>query len=244
MSQQPPSVMETQPEADPPQQARPTISRRTMSWVITGALVVVVVASIFIFNGLANRATQTPSGPSGLLGVDLGNTPAPDMSLKDQNGQVVQLSKLQGKPVVLTFFDSHCPHEECPLTAVGLAQAYKALGKQASQATWVALSVNAADTPASVATFLSHNGVTFDIHYLLGTQDQLSPLWKAYHIVSVPDPQLPGVIDHSTYVYIIDQQGRERVVLDAGPGIDPHQITNDVQYLIQNALTPAIHAYA
>ncbi len=232
MSQQPPSVMETQPDADPPQQPRPTISRRTMSWVITGALVVVVVASIFIFNGLANRATQTPSGPSGLLGVDLGATPAPDMTLKDQNGQLVQLSKLQGKPVVLTFFDSHCPHEECPLTAVGLANAYKALGKQASQATWVALSVNAADTPASVATFLSHNGVTFDIHYLLGTEDQLSPLWKAYHIVSVPDPQLPGVIDHSTYVYIIDQQGRERVVLDAGPGIDPHQITNDVKYLL------------
>ena len=232
MSQQPPSVIETQPDADPPEQPRPTISRRTMSWVITGALVVVVIASIFIFNGLANRATQTPSGPSGLLGVDLGAIPAPDVTLKDQNGQLIQLSKLQGKPVVLTFFDSYCPHPECPLTAVGLEHAYKALGKQASQATWVAISVNAADSPASVATFLSHNGVTFDIHYLLGTEDQLSPLWKAYNIVSVPDPQDPAIIIHSTYVYIIDQQGRERVLLDAGEGIDPHQITNDVQYLL------------
>ena len=232
MSQQPPSVIETQSDADPPEQPRPVMSRRTMSWLVTGALVVVVIASIFIFNGLANRATQTAAGPSKLLGIDLGGDPAPDMTLKDQNGQTVQLSKLQGKPVVLTFFDSHCPHEECPLTAVGLSRAYKALGKQASQVTWVALSVNPADTPASVNTFLSHNGVTFDIHYLLGTEGELSPLWKAYHIVSVPDPQLPGVIDHSTYVYIIDQQGRQRVVLDAGPGIDPHQITNDVQYLL------------
>lgn len=211
------------------------MSRRTTSWLVTGAIVVVVIASIFVFNGLANRATQassSSSGPTKLLGIDLGGIAAPDMTLKDQNGQMVQLSKLRGKPVVLTFFDSHCPHQECPLTAVGLRVAYKNLGSQASQATWVAVSVNAADTPASAATFLKNNGVTFPLHYLLGTEAQLAPLWKAYHIVSVPDPTLKGVIDHSTYVYIIDQQGLERVVLDAGPGIDPHQITNDVQYLL------------
>lgn len=211
------------------------MSRRTTSWLVTGAIVVVVIASIFVFNGLANRATQassSSSGPTKLLGIDLGAIAAPDMTLKDQNGQMVQLSKLRGKPVVLTFFDSHCPHQECPLTAVGLRVAYKNLGSQASQATWVAVSVNAADTPASAATFLKNNGVTFPLHYLLGTEAQLAPLWKAYHIVSVPDPTLKGVIDHSTYVYIIDQQGLERVVLDAGPGIDPHQITNDVQYLL------------
>lgn len=211
------------------------MSRRTTSWLVTGAIVVVVIASIFVFNGLANRATQassSSSGPTKLLGIDLGGIAAPDMTLKDQNGQMVQLSKLRGKPVVLTFFDSHCPHQECPLTAVGLRVAYKNLGSQASQATWVAVSVNASDTPASAATFLKNNGVTFPLHYLLGTEAQLAPLWKAYHIVSVPDPTLKGVIDHSTYVYIIDQQGLERVVLDAGPGIDPHQITNDVQYLL------------
>ena len=231
MSQQTPTEMAT-PSDDPAPQSGQGVSKRAMSWLLTGALVVVVIASIFIFNGLANRATTTPAGPSKLLGIDLGAMPAPDITLKDQYGQTVQLSKLQGRPVVLTFFDSYCPHQECPLTAKGLQTAYKNLGAQADQVTWVALSVNPADNPASVAAFLQHNGVTFHLHYLMGTEAQLTPLWNAYHIVSAPDPNLKGVIDHTTYVYIIDQQGHERVVLDAGPGIDPHQITNDVQYLL------------
>jgi len=232
MSQQAPTEMATPPEDSDPRSGQKGLSKRAMSWLLTGALVVVVIASIFIFNGLANRATTAPTGPSKLLGIDLGSAPAPDITLKDQFGQTVQLSQLQGKPVVLTFFDSYCPHEECPLTAKGLQTAYKSLGKQADQVTWVALSVNPADNPASVAAFLQHNGVTFRLHYLMGTEAQLTPLWNAYHIVSAPDPVLKGVIDHTTYVYIIDQQGHERVVLDAGPGIDPHQITNDVQYLL------------
>ena len=232
MSQQAPTERAT-PSEDPAPQSGQGLSKRAMSWLLTGALVVVVIASVFIFNGLANRATTAPTtGPGKLLGIDLGGAPAPDITLKDQYGQTVQLSQLHGKPVVLTFFDSYCPHQECPLTAKGLQSAYKSLGKQADQVTWVALSVNPVDNPASVAAFLQHNGVTFKLHYLLGTQDQLSPLWNAYHISSMPDPTLKGVIDHTTYVYIIDQQGRERVVLDAGPGIYPHQITNDVQYLL------------
>ena len=232
MSQQTPTEMATPSEDSDPRSGQKGLSKRATSWLLTGALVVVVIASIFIFNGLANRATTAPTGPSKLLGIDLGSAPAPDITLKDQYGQTIQLSQLHGKPVVLTFFDSYCPHEECPLTAKGLQTAYKSLGKQADQVTWVALSVNPADNPASVAAFLQHNGVTFKLHYLMGTQEQLSPLWNAYHIASAPDPVLKGVIDHTTYVYIIDQQGHERVVLDAGPGIDPHQITNDVQYLL------------
>lgn len=235
MSQQAPSGLVTPTDDPTPHPSPNRMSRRTTSWVLTAAIVVVVIASIFIFNGLANRAQQgalNSSAPSQLLGVDLGAVPAPDITLKDQYGQTIQLSKLQGKPVVLTFFDSHCPHQECPLTAVGLQVAARNLGSQASQVTWVALSVNPADTPASVATFLKNNGVTFSMHYLLGSEAELTPLWNAYHIVSVPDPTLKGVIDHSTYIYIIDKQGRERIMLDAGPGIDPHQITNDVQYLL------------
>lgn len=232
MAQQAPAEHMTPSDDPTPRPSRGRMSWTTTSWLVTAALVVVVVGSIFVFNGLANRATQPSTGPSGLLGIDLGASPAPDIILKDQNGQTIQLSKLHGKPVVLTFFDSLCPHQECPLTAVGLSRAYKTLGAQASQVTWVAVSVNPADTPATVATFLQHNGVTFPIHYLLGTEEQLAPLWKAYHIASMPDPTVKGVIDHTTYVYIIDQQGRERVVLDAGPGIDPHQIINDVQYLL------------
>lgn len=234
MSQQPPSVMETPTDDPTPRPSHGPMSRRATSWLLTGALVVVVIASVFIFNGLANRAQQqgvTSSTANQLLGVTLDNKPAaPDITLKDQNGQPVQLSQFRGKPVVLTFFDSHCPHYECPLMAVGLRTAVKSLGAQASQAVWVALSMNAADTPASATAFLKNNGVTFPIHYLLGTPAELAPLWSAYHMQSMEDPNIKGVIDHTTGIYVIDQQGRERVFLDIG--FDPHQLSNDVQYLL------------
>ena len=235
MSQSTPTEMATPSDDDPTQHAQRGLSRRTVSWLLTGALVVVVIASVFIFNGLANRAQQqgglTSNAPGKLLGVTLDEKPlAPDITLKDQNGRTVQLSQLRGKPVVLTFFDSHCPHYECPLMAVGLRSAVKSLGAQASQAEWIALSMNPADTPASAAAFLKNNGVTFPLHYLLGTPEELAPLWKAYHMQSMEDPNVKGVIIHSTGIYVIDQQGRERVFLDIG--FDPHQLSNDVQYLL------------
>lgn len=234
MSQQPPTEMATPPNNDPTQHAQAGLSRRMISWLATCALVVVVIASIFIFNGLANRAQQgalASTAPNKLLGVTLDDKPlAPDITLKDQNGQTVRLSQLRGKPVVLTFFDSHCPHYECPLMAVGLRSAVKSLGAQASQAEWVALSMNPTDTPASAAAFLKNNGVTFPLHYLLGTPEELAPLWKAYHMQSMEDPSVKGVIIHSTGIYIIDQQGRERVFLDIG--FDPRQLSNDIQYLL------------
>ena len=165
MSQRTPTET-VSPSDDPtPHLSRGPLSRRTTSWLVTVALALLVIASIFIFNGLANRASQPPSGPSKLLGIDLNGAPAPDMTLKDQHGETIQLSRLRGKPVVLTFFDSHCPHEECPLTAAGLGIAAKKLGSQASQVTWVAVSVNPADTPESASAFLKNNGVAFPVHY-------------------------------------------------------------------------------
>lgn len=241
MSQDANTLTETRPEGEPPQgphgpqESSPLFSRRTLSWLISGALVVVVIASIFVVNGLANRTTDTgSSAPKSLLGVVLDKTPAPDITLKDQDGTSYQLSQQHGKLIVLTFIDSYCPpgHQMCQITAVGLRVAVKDLGKQANQVEWVALSMNPADTPASAAAFLKNNGVTFPVHYLLGTQAQLTPLWAAYHMASQPDPTVKGVVDHSTGIYIIDQQGNERVFLEAGSGVDPHQITNDVQYLL------------
>jgi len=236
MSHDSSSLTATRPDEQPPHENEPMFSRRTLSWLVSGALIVVVVASIFVVNGLANRAKSAtaPTGPSSLLGVVLDKTPAPEITLKDQFGATFQLSKLHGKPVVLTFIDSFCPpgHQMCQITAVGLRVAVKNLGAQASQVEWVALSMNAADTPASAAAFLKDNGVTFPMRYLLGTQAQLAPLWAAYHMASQPSQTEKGIVDHSTGVYIIDQQGNERAFLEAGQGVDPHQMTNDVQFLL------------
>lgn len=208
---------------------------RMPSYVVTIALVAFLLASVLLFTRLASAYTDANGGSATtsthstkLQGVTISNTTAPIFTLKDQTGATVSLAQLKGKPVVLTFFDSHCPHEECPLMAQSLKIAARNLGTRANQVEWVAVSVNPTDTSQSASAFLSGNGITFSLHYMLGTHEQLAPVWAAYHIVS--ETNSDGIVIHSTGVYLIDQQGRERVFL--GDGFDPQMLSSDVALLL------------
>jgi protein SCO1 len=212
-----------------------TTQHRIPPYLVTVALIAFLLASALLFTRLASAYTDanggsaaTSSHPTKFQGATIDNVTAPTFTLKDQTGATVSLAQLKGKPVVLTFFDSHCPHAECPLMAQSLKIAARNLGTRTSQVEWVAVSVNPTDTPASASTFLSGNGITFPIHYMLGTQDQLAPVWAAYHIVSTTGSD--GIVIHSTGVYLIDQQGRERIFL--GDGFDPQMLSSDVTLLL------------
>lgn len=210
-------------------------SRHIPAYLVTGALVAFLLASVLLFIRLASAYTDANGGSATtsahsakLQGVDINGVAAPAFTLKDQTGASVSLAQLKGSPIVLTFIDSHCPHAECPLTAQSLKLAAHNLGARINQAKWVAISVNPTDTPQSAAAFLTGNGVTFPIHYLLGTHDQLAPVWSAYHMASYTNKE--GVVIHSTGVYLIDRQGRERIFL--GEGFDPQVLSNDVTLLL------------
>jgi cytochrome c biogenesis protein CcmG, thiol:disulfide interchange protein DsbE len=59
------------------------------------------------------------------------NQPAPELEIKMESGQVVKLSQFKGKPVVLEFFSTTCPH--CQKSAESLEKtlrAYSAKGVQ------------------------------------------------------------------------------------------------------------------
>ncbi|MBL8239877.1 MAG: TlpA family protein disulfide reductase [Bryobacterales bacterium] len=59
------------------------------------------------------------------------NQPAPELEMKMENGQTVKLSQFKGKPVVLEFFSTTCPH--CQKSAEVLEKtlrAYSAKGVQ------------------------------------------------------------------------------------------------------------------
>lgn len=195
-----------------------TTQRRMPSYMVTVTLVAFLLASVLLFTRLASAYTDANGGSAA----------ASTFSLKDQTGAIVSLAQLKGKPVVLTFFDSHCPHEECLLMAQILKIVARDLGTRIHQVEWVAVSVNPSDTLQSASAFLSGNGITFPIHYILGTHDQLAPVWAAYHIVS--ETNKDGIVIHSTGVYLIDPQGRERVFL--GDGFDPQMLSSDVTLLL------------
>ncbi|HEV2461029.1 MAG TPA: SCO family protein, partial [Ktedonobacterales bacterium] len=177
----------------------------------------------------AATSANQPAGQSpALQGTDMRSHPAPAFTLTDQTGKTLGLQSLRGHPVVLTFLDATCT-EQCPLMIQYLnstAQQFMT-PQQVAQVAWVAISVNPNNTPAQAAAFLAKNKPVMTLRFLLGTQAQLAPLWKAYYI----DVQ-PGQTDvvHTSGLYVIDQQGRERIWLDAG--FDPSLLGADLKTLL------------
>src|SRR5207244_10685495 len=96
-------------------------------WILISLAVAVVIAAAGIVFGL-RRASQ-PKLSGGLVFSDMPQ--APDFSLRDQNGQTVTMSQLQGKVVALTFLYTRCP-DVCPLMASNLAAADQRLGGDAA----------------------------------------------------------------------------------------------------------------
>ena len=62
------------------------------------------------------------------------------------------------------------------------------------------------DTPARARRFLLEQQVTGRVRFVLGSRDELAPVWRGYGIA----PQR-GKLDHSAYVVLVDRQGLQRI---------------------------------
>ncbi len=199
-----------------------------LSVITLALLVVAIVALVGARNGIGGATPNTSQ--SNLQGTDLGGTPAPDFRLMDQFGKPISLSQFKGKPVVLTFLYTHCP-DVCPLTAEKLHTVVQNLGSDASRVAVLAVSIDPkGDTTESVLNFSKVHKMLDYWHYLMGTHDELAPVWKAYSIYAQPANMNSGTVNHSTGIYVIDKQGHERVFL--GDDFTPGQLTGDLRVLL------------
>jgi protein SCO1/2 len=210
-----------------------------MSWrlasrlsVVTLALLVILVVALFSLRDSSDSlgspgGSGQPGVSSGLQGTDLGSITAPDFRLKDQFGREVSLSQFRGSPVVVTFLYTHCP-SVCPLIADQLHATALGLGKDTSRVAFFAVSVDPQrDTQASALRFSNAHKMTRYWHYLIGTRDQLSPIWSAYGIDAA---SALDMISHSDDLYVIDKAGRERVLLDNN--FTSQQLIGDLRILL------------
>lgn len=164
--------------------------------------------------GLALAASIACGAPAPTLaGTDLGGGGAPDFTLTDgRTGAPLALSDLRGKVVVLSFLYTRCP-DVCPLTAAEFRATQRELGADADGVVFVAVSTDPdGDTPQAVQAFSRDHGLDRGWHYLIGSRAQLSGVWQDYGILANPDPE-PPTVTHTDAVYLIDEQGRERVLL-------------------------------
>jgi cytochrome oxidase Cu insertion factor (SCO1/SenC/PrrC family) len=183
--------------------------RKAFVLAVASAAVVGVAVGLLLHNEFdSSRALARPALPSlyGQATWRSGEVPAPPFALRDQRGRMMRLAALRGRAVVLAFMDSLCT-SECPIEAAQFAAALRPLSGSAKPQL-VVVSVDLADTPASVARAARKWHLPAGFEWLLGTHEELAPVWRAYGIAVRPTES--GDVEHSDAFYVIDRNGDER----------------------------------
>ena len=213
------------PDDETPARTAPSArSRRWLASVLAAGILVLAAVLVLVVALRPHRqpaaAELRPSGiPSSVptsLADMMGLSPvpvrsAPGFTLTDQHGQLLAMSAFSGKVVVLEFMDSHCT-DICPLVSAEFVAAYHDLGPLAGRVVFAAVNVNRYHaTVGDVALFSDEHQLSSipDWHFFTGTLASLQAVWRGYGIeVQARGPNTDVV--HTSSVYFIDLQGRER----------------------------------
>ena len=219
-------------------------ARRRRKWIILGVAAALLIGlnayAAYVLTNQDNAVAGANLRPSGIprnISTSLANlmqlSPilsqrAPGFTLTDQNGHTMSLASLRGKVVVLEFMDPHCT-DICPIVSQEFVDAYHKLGSQAGKVVFAAINVNQYHaTVANMATYSNEQRLNTipSWHFFTGPVPALKTAWRSYDVaVEAPNPNAD--IIHTSSVYFIDAQGRERFV--AAPMVD--HTANGTAYL-------------
>ncbi|WP_028065536.1 SCO family protein [Solirubrobacter soli] len=133
--------------------------------------------------------------------------PVPDFTLRDQNSKTVTAASLRGEPVVFAFIYSTC-RDTCPAQVQTIRNALDELpAAERNRVQVVGISVDPAnDTDKRAQSFLLKQQMTGRMRFLLGTREQLAPVWQAFGIQPQSDK-----LEHSAHTVLADAKGFQRV---------------------------------
>lgn len=165
--------------------------------------------SIIIFSLLAACSGERPGFKStDITGVDYGSK----LELVDHTGRPRRLQDWRGKAVVLFFGFTHCP-DVCPTTLAETAGALKQLGPDAKRVQVLFVTVDPErDTQQALAQYVT----AFDPSFigLRGDEEATRRVAKEFKIYYEKRKQGDGyTVDHSAQTYVIDPQGRLRLLV-------------------------------
>ncbi|MER3409123.1 MAG: hypothetical protein C4306_03250 [Thermoleophilia bacterium] len=190
-----------------------------------------VVASVLVLlagGGAALGLALSRSGGQAYVGSrPPGHVELPSFVLREASGSPVRSRDLRGKVVVVTFLESKC-RAACPVVAFQLARGLRLLSpSERSRVVALAISVHPGDdTAASVRAFLRRQRAERELRYLIGSERELRPVWRAFQVLpalATGDPNL-----HSAPVRIFDPQGTWVSTLHAGVDLTPANLRHDV----------------
>jgi len=161
---------------------------------------------------------------------------APDFALRGSDGSELKLSRYRGKVVALAFGYTNCP-SVCPVTLGYLAEARKKLGAGAKDLQVVFVTV---DPERDDAEHLKKFVAFFDPTFVAatGTPGQLAEIRKVYGITmsdkiftdAASKSKGNYYLDHSSFVYLIDREGKLRAMMPFGVTAD--DIEHDAKALL------------
>jgi protein SCO1/2 len=108
--------------------------------------------------------------------------PAFDFTLRDQDGRPARLADARGQVIAMTFIYTSC-RDLCPAEGQDVKTALDMVGDGA-----VAYIVSAdpdGDTPRRAREWLERRGLDERGRYLLGSRDELRPIWRHYGIAPI-----------------------------------------------------------
>jgi peroxiredoxin len=167
----------------------PTPSRRTFIY-LSIAVLILGAAWIWLSRAPEGETTQglIPAAQKGFL--------SPDFALETADGEIIRLSDLRGRPVIVNFWASWCPpcREEMP----ALERVYQAYQDQGA----LVLGVNSTvqDDRQKALDFAAEQGLTFPILF-----DSTGEVTQQYGVRALPT------------TYFIDAQGIIQEVIAGGP---------------------------
>jgi protein SCO1/2 len=185
---------------------------------------------IALLTSLLLAAASVRADDGALLKAGVFDPPrvAPDFSLPGSNGSELRLSAYRGKVVLLAFGFTSCV-AVCPITLGTLAQVQKKLGTQAGDMQVIYITVDPEhDDAARLKKYLS----TFNPTFVggTGTDAQLAAVRKDYGIAAEKVAGPDGSYTHSSFIYLIDREGRLRALMPFGHLADDY--VHDIHILL------------
>lgn len=213
--------------------------RRSVFYSLLATAALLPVLGVFVVKTLAgdgamtrrSLATGPPPGPY------RGSEPparifAPDFALKSYRGNVVRMHSLRGKVVLVTFLDTDCK-TKCPLIASAVGDGLRLLSlDDQRQVVPLALTVNpVSDTPTSVHKFLRDRHA-LGLDFLIGTQRQMRPVWRAFHIVAAAETGNADV--HSADVRVYNRSGEWVSTMHLPPDLTAENLAHDIRVAMRD----------
>jgi len=142
------------------------------------AILPVILVSVLLVTG-CQPVSEPPGGTSSTTlveGSQVGDL-APDFQLQNLNGELVSLSELRGRPVMLNFWATWCP--PCRAEMPYIQAIYEAwTGKSPGV---IVLGINMRESPSKVREFMQSNNLSFPV--LLDIEKNIS---TKYNVSAIP----------------------------------------------------------